>query len=101
MTCNKDRWMDPTTLNPWHQPPSFLNLLFVSPFPLYLMQSLLGRGEGRMSYQARTRPIITAPDTLAAGATEKSPKVFKDVCVHFRRLLFMRLCELICAAAVG
>lgn len=54
-----------------------------------------------MSYQARTRPIITAPDTLAAGATEKSPKVFKDVCVHFRRLLFMRLCELICAAAVG
>lgn len=65
------------------------------------MQSLLGRAEGRLSYQADSRPIITALDILAAGASEKSPKVFKDVCVHFRRLLFMRLCELICAAAVG
>ncbi len=40
-------------------------------------------------------------DILAAGTTQKSLKVFKDVCVHFRRLLFMRLCELMRAAAVG
>lgn len=41
------------------------------------------------SYKAHYHSL----DALAASTTQKGPKVFKDVCVHFRRLLFMRVWE--------
>lgn len=81
----------------YRAPPTlFFNLLFGPPFPYCLYQSW-----GELKAARAMRPILGRLSQPGHIGSQNHTKVFKDVCVHLRRLLFMRLCELICAAAVG